>query len=92
MKRYVSLGSAMMMGFVASHAKETFEFENALITGMHKPYGTETPNLQVDAVAEEDATKLKANEDPDVPVHGYNDGYSKNRQWENMQPLTPTVI
>ena len=94
MKRYVSLGSAMMMGFVASQAKDTYDFEEVSITGMHKPVGIEIPDLHVDAPVEEEAIKLQqaSNEDPAIPIDGYNNGYYNGPDWGLMVPQKPTQI
>jgi hypothetical protein len=101
MKRYVSLGSAMMMGYVAAQAKETYDFEESAITGMHKPVGSEIPDLHVDEVVEEDAFKLQANEDafklqanedPPIPIDGYNNGFYNGPDWGLMKPQKPKVI
>ena len=92
MKRYVSLGSAMMMGYVAAQAKETYDFEESAITGMHKPVGSEIPDLHVDAVVEEVAFKLQANEDPPIPIDGYNNGFYNGPDWGLMKPQKPKVI
>ena len=86
MKRYVSLGSAMMMGFVSSQAKDTYEFEESTITGMHKPVGLEIPDLHVDAPAEDIKLQQASNEDPAIPIDGYNNGYYNGPDWGLMVP------
>ena len=94
MKRYVSLGSAMMMGFVSAQAKDTYDFQESSIAGMEKALGSEVPDLHIDARRPTESVvplplQQSSNEDPPIPIDGKNNGFYNGPDWGLMRPHRP---